>query len=511
MQAGGNLAMDPLPPSETYVSRLPENAVSNVLRFLSSRPRSADWPHHFALSGLRDLANDQHALHSAAQQSLTSLHLHPLHDSSSETDALAAILTAFGRGASSVHFNLSPAHPHAWAASFRSHCTHIRRLDFRSVPAFLHLDALLAPLTHLEDLRLHTLANQHATWAILAEHGAGIARLHVDVARQNSPAMRRALAVLGRTLSSLALCLMGTPETDQPLEELRLSEVGRLCPLIDDLDVAGDCEFARADIQALCVAYGAQLRRLAIPYAGKKPAFLRALADKCPNVRVDTDMKPFNVPLADFLAGAKPDPTPTMEVLGPLLREFTVRFGFPVTNEFRIAAARCSNLARLEVTESVLRGFVDMLRGLFYLPKPELRMLDVAFIQDATLATGAHRFPEIVACIARNCANLQTLGLTIPVLAPEVLANLARSNRRLEYATLRVCFPEAPHPDGGEEARVQFFVQIIRAMNSCKSLKSLVITDNLESGARLAEVENACVCFRFRRISVSVRGVVYLE
>lgn len=498
-------------PDQTYVAGLPENAVSNVLRFFSARPRAADWPHHFTIDILREFATDHHALNSLAEQTLTDLHLHPSLGGSSETDALEAIFTAFGPICTSLHFNLSPSNPHGWTTAFRSNCTTLKCLDFRSVPSALHLDEILSPLESLEELRLHMLANQHATWTILAEHGVGLRRLHVDVGRQNSPSMRTAFATIGRTLESLSLCMMGSPETGQPLEDLSVGDIGRLCPHIAELDVSGDFEFARTDIQMLCIAYGSQMRRLSVPFAGKNKLFLRSLVHSCPNVRVDTDMKPFNVPLHQFLNGPKPNPTFTMDTLGPLLGGLTVRYGFPITPEFQIAASKCHSLTKFELTECTLPTFGELLRAFFYLPKTELKMLDVVFKQNASLAAGGHMFPEIITSIARNCANLQALGLTIPVLPLAVLERLAEANGRLEYATIRVCFIDAPHPDADEDARVRFFVQVVRAMAKCPSLRSLVITDDVEAGGKLADVENACVCMRFRRASVSVRGVVYLQ
>ncbi len=497
---------------------LPPNAICNILRFFSDRPRDPGWRGRFGIKTLLDISRREGPLKELAKEQITALDLVSGEVESEELwdESLNKLFKDFGESCSALCLRLylnipSGVSSNSWLPTFSQYCYNLRKLEVWADRNLFPLNEVLGALKgRLEHLSLESTRHQESYFSSIANHCNGLKIFHLQLCPSNHSYLSRAFETIGPTLLTLSMhILKNSASADGFAVPLVVKDIGRMCPNVCELHMYGSTEDYRRDVEEVCIGYGAQLKRFSFPFCGKNEQFLHDLTSKCPNVSVDTGMTAPDATIDDFLYGVKKDPTKTMDILGPRLSTFSFRCGFTVTPEFATAASKCSNLSHLEIVEctSTLEG---MLKDIFEQPKPHLENLRIS-LKTPVARCFQQDFSSVLKTLARNSGSLQSVALSCPYRHSTSLEVLARANRHLELVNIHLC-SDGEYPGNSEEARGDALGGVIEFFAACPHVRCIFIYDDCQDdNEKIKAVEVACFKIRSRLVSVCVKGIWYLQ
>lgn len=504
---------------ETTINALPSDALDDVVRYFSDRPRHAEWFRYITTEYLATLSRDIGPLTRAAARQICTLSLAVGSDDDSER--VRDIFRTLGSHCLELHLAAYAAPPSTpeWLAAYSQWASNVRALSLtvgRDGPdAALLLAPIGASLHHLcVDVDSRVAGRMYKA---VAQHCTSLKALDLHVAFRNARGLRAMFNALGGMLEVLTLTVRDALYVDaSDGEPLDLAHIGDVCTNLSELSLHGDLRAARGDAEALVVKLGAGLRRLAFPYIGASVAFLARVALNCPNAEVETGMTAPGQRLDDFLHGERADPSATMRVLGTQLAALQLRSGFRRNSTFAEAATMVTNLRSLDVTD-LGADAPELFSDIFNMRRHALRELRIAFAKPRSKYPLA-RVMLALAVVARATGSLSLFAFSGPLLPTGTLDAVVTANKDIE--TAYVGMRSGPRTPDDDEVRAldktESVVGVLGAFASaCDKLRFLAVEDSSVNPWTKRSIPDAvrrtCRSLRDRRICISVDGEFYLK
>lgn len=468
-------------------NHLSNAALTHILQFFSERPFHASWHQTLKNATKIEVAREGHPLKEAAKTAVKFLHLTWIQGDFS-SDTMPMVLNTYGASCASLFLHVIQS-PNVVEVPAVNECKRLKKLTLWGVPQGFPLHSVLSGQSNLEELELHPGAWDASIGEAITALGVGLKRLELSTTLSHDAHLTRMFARVGRTLRSLELTF-DADGPDQLVSKFDVSKIATFCPLITDLSLH-DKNVDRANFRAREIAlycnYGAQLERVALFEGDFTKLFLEKMVSYCPNVRIDIS----------FLSN---DLDLIIETLGPLICEC---FLMPDAITASALKAVAPSLSGVEV----LYMDISLVDTLFTNPKRRLHRLHIDANRDEPLAP----CDDAVLAIALNTGALREVKWDGPRIHIKTLQVLAEANRHLE----NVYVSDIP-PDGEDVVSFgsAYIIDMIEAFEACQALCVLDLNiffplDMEWPVARIVAVEDACVRFRFRSVSIQLAHVEY--
>lgn len=462
--------------------RLPHAALVNMLRFFSQAPEAEGWAGRVLDATKLSIVAEGHPLKKAAENEPNQLMFFQFGDEVTEEEG--RLLAAFGSTCTSL--SMSAAELIDFDSLLTSYSfPKLKKISMSNLPSdFESFSMFMQKQRSLEEL----LINRRA-WSLdmpdaLSQRGPGLKKLALSTDLSCGEELTRMFDSIGSTLLSLKI-VFRQEVGDLHESTFDIKSLAQSCPQLTDLSVGWLITHLREDEIALYALYGPQLQLVHLSGMDFPRSFLRTLSDSCPNVALD-------------LSDVSCDVTPMLDTLGARISGLRLSDNVAPTGALTHAAA---DLTRLESLATGARNVC----AIFEHPKTRLRSL--------ILHSDEHvdDFDAAVAAIARSSGALVDVKVSCDGIGLRALEEFALSNALLEDVQLFYMVPEGADED---VFRAAAMVDLVSAFVGCKMLRVLhlkVIPIGMPDGdnARIAEVDDACVPYRSRNVSVRFDDVEY--
>lgn len=483
--------------SPTYLHRLSEAALQNVLRHLSARPSKPDWQLFVAPEDALTAVHSSCGLCTVARASFTRLKLRlgseevyggypqliltPLQ--------LTRWLLSAGQSFQDLHIADMDESPTVqqlppMIEALDKECTALRRLKSRTdfyqyIPFFLW-----ATRGRVQELNLSCFEDLPA----FEIHCAGVRKLDLHSAPPSIPDLLR---VVGPTLESFHLYYAISSDV--------LSQVRGLCPKLSSISLRleNDTDQEMSAYADLLCSYGPHLLSANLDYFKKIPVICKRVLASCPNVRchVTVSINPHKSFPSFFNVLA-----PNLKRLDLYLHGFTLSTTEAVKQDLARAMHSCHHLERLSVSLD-LPDVPAVFDCVFSHDLPVLAALRLTlddWWDSSLLQTKSARFQ-----------TLRKFEFSGPLQTQTALNTFAANAPLLEVVTLR--FDKVFRESADLETKI---AGVVDAFLKCPKLRELeVSTDHGTDEIAIESVSRVC-CRRGRsslqRPYVRVLGVLYL-
>lgn len=287
--------LPPLPPQ--YFDVLPDGVASNIVRFLSEKPKLLQWSNHVPAETVNLLLRCGDHLAGVARETFRSLNFASFFRDEKRGPCafggkqeighlMVELPTRLAEGVKSLYINAALSTPCTRAIS--THCTGLRHLAFyayhaRSFPAINFCSLIRARGGLLESLEIGCHSLNEKVVSTIAKHCGNIKRLNFQLSTCVT-SFASIWKSVSTNLEDLVLSTCSFKGYDESM--LGLEDLKRECPNIQrlSLDLLGS--FLPIAVAETCTFYGPRLRRLDIGFMDIGERALSSIRTSCPNVEI---------------------------------------------------------------------------------------------------------------------------------------------------------------------------------------------------------------------------------
>lgn len=467
----------------TFFDNLPLVALVHILRFFSKKPFVVSWIKELKKETMIEVSRNCHPLLEVAKHAITKLVL-AWRAKDDISEATQNILDFYGTTCVSLRLLITGLPLVLDAPSVRK-CSMLKKLVVYNAPSGFSFRNLLSGQSNLEKLEFVYMVWDSSAGDAIANIGAGLKRLKLSTKLSHSAALTRMLQSVGRTLHSLELLFEEEEHIDLD-SSFDVPKIAEFCPDITEicLDYRPSSHFRENEIALYC-KYGAQLKHVSLIGRGFTKSFLERLSFRCPNVRVNA-----------FLASD--DRQLVMDTLGGLICENSLLINSITPTALRAVESKATSIETLNIDTTFAKQF-------FITPKTRLRCLALFSWDEEPFGL----CDDDVLTIARSTGALREFDWCGPRIRLQTMEVFAAANSGLEDVEL---FGYSPGEEDGVSFSVAYLIDMIRAFSVCQELSELRLdpcNDNDVPSTRNAAVEDACLSFRFRKVSVTLGSNQY--
>lgn len=478
-----------------YFDLLPPGPLENVMRYVSSRPCSPEWPKYVDPADAEALYLGDNVLCEAFRRRFTKVELQTavggtrsaemyLRTRNWNSGALD-VMRKSGQFIKEVTYtgdreNNSAPHMVNWIDKFREHCVNVTHLYLNRVHIYYFAMILEAHDSKLESLVLDSLCSSRNHLFIAARHCKGLKKLCLQPGVSVPEALWESI---GPSLEDLEI----SPLSKGPVPKDVLKSVQTHCRALVRVNVSKDCPHLQ--LADLLVSYGEQLKFAKGGFGLMPYPQCRRVAESCPNAVFELS----NTVKFDVVSALHYRVT-NLKLGKPLLE--------PVPTDF---------FESFNVLHSLTLTYGDgdagwFLSSLLRTEKPELTELTISTVQENPL--------EIMSILSSRTTTLRKFRLWSKDIPIEGLAGVVKANKMLDKLTFKV-----RNTDGRPVH------DLLRICYACEHLKELYVVKlpatsvppsrNMElvsaNAHDIARTADACMPLRKRNTYVQIFNVDYLS
>jgi len=466
-----------------YFDNLPDGILANIVRLLSSSPRSTEWACYINLEDIIGIYGLACELRRLLRALCTSLRIESL-----ATDVLPPS-SGNGEVVCAPRMFMKPSMDRQVSRSFRSLAVIYNVYDTETV-AWPRLDIILTHLTHIRELDVSFCSDREEVWigklgpsleslrcsTFLSRWARHVPRLKkLDVYDLEwTVADSEAWENLGGSLESLYI--RGYVRSVDVIKFVQES-----CRRVKSLYIQGRNEVEREALSRCIASFRDQLQRVQL--CSLTEAQLLFVKNACPKSRIVLIAR-YDVNLVR-----------AVQIIGEELEEIVLVF--PASSD--LIHVDWSVCEKVEKVVFLSRAIIHEVDHLFSSPKFTLRSLRLSVIENP------EKVRAVISSIARGTGGLQEFVFTYPAAAHGVFNPLIVSNRSLSKAKIIMKSSENAEDSATDIVQTLLRAPLLRSLQIGSYNRSPGVSVKIPAITRICRKEGT------RRVCISVFGECYLS